>query len=247
MSSGKLNARERLVLEHIGRYRFSFQEVVGQLFCEGRSPQKVLDGLRAPRSNSLGMPCAPLVEVRTGYGGNRRAYKLTVAGARAVRLHKGRAKDLGSEAWPTHLALLGFCCMNGERRVLLEKAEVAALFGPRVPRGRYHALAKTAGGNRVLRLYVPAPTTSINDTINRVEESLEAMEHDPDFVPWIEGGLYAFAILVETFQQADALRRALAHSQIVQRRPLAVFVEVVPCPITLEEALNALLETPLKA
>jgi hypothetical protein len=244
MNSGKLTARERQVLEHIGRYRLTFQEVVAHLFCEGKSPQKLLDGLRLPRTGSMHtMPDEPLVEVRTGYGGNRRAYKLTVAGTRAARLHIGRAKDLGSESLPTHLAILGFCCMRGERRVLLEKSELAALFGPRTPKGRYHAVAKTPAGNRVIRLSVPAGTTGVSDTVTRVEESLEELGEDPLFKPWLHGGLYAFAVLVETVEHAEALRRAFAKCPVLQRHASAILVEVVPGPTTLEESLDALLAT----
>ena len=98
MSSGDLSDRDRAILSHIARYRLTFQEIVGHLYCDGTDPQKTFNELRDHG----------YVVARKGYGRNRSAYQLTPKGARAAGEHRRRADSLGSEARPVHFAILAF-------------------------------------------------------------------------------------------------------------------------------------------
>lgn len=235
MSSGDLDDRDRAILSHIARYRLTFQEIVGHLYCDGTDPQKTFNDLRE----------RGYVVARKGYGRNRSAYQLTSQGARAANAPRRRAGALGSEARPVHLAVLTFCFLKGRRRLRLEPGELNELFARQpVPPGRCHCVEARGKAARLYHVYVPGDTVPVVDVAGMTRTHLEAVLAIPSVAPWLHARVYCHAVLVDNAHRAAALNAAydeLLLSDDRRARDVAdVRVELVPGLDTLEEALRAL-------
>lgn len=233
MSSGKLNAPQRMVLEHLARYRLTFQEVVGTLFFDGGNPQKTLNQLREQG----------LIETQKGFGGNRAAYVLSRAGAAALGTSRRRADNLGSEALPANLAVLSFCLLRGRSRIRLTDDELVELFGELVPPGRFHCLERGARATRVYHVYTPGDSTRVGDVVARTRAHIAEVRKLPALEPWLRHELYSHAILVDNEDRAAALNAALDDSGSDGKglRTLSpIHVESVAGLANLEEALRDL-------
>mgnify|MGYP003377696338 CR=1 FL=1 len=223
MSSGE--NLDDSVLAHIARYCLTFQEIVRHIYCPDSNPKKILYSLRE----------RGLVEARAGFGGNRRAYFLTGKGANAAGVNAKRAVPAGSDAFPTHFALLGFCCLAGKARIRLHREEVEEALGG-TPPGRYHCLESAEGRSRVFEAYVPGGNTRPQSIVERVRQSA-ADARARDFLgPWIEASLYAQAVLVDSAERLQALLQIFSRELPNEH----VHVELVPAASQLERALHEL-------
>ncbi len=234
MKSGKLTPLQRRVLEHIGRYRLTFQEVVSALFCGGGNPQKVLTQLRDQG----------LLGIQKGFGGNRAAYILTPLGAAALGVSRRRADTLGPEAMPVHLAILSFCTLCQRARVRLMESEAQDLLGA-TPPGRYHAAEYGRQAHRVYDLYVPGPATALIDVISRTRAHIQRVRDIAELQPWINHEMYVHAILVETDGRRAEIEAALDDA-VIDDCPLreagAALAVQVPGIAELEEALRVVVQ-----
>lgn len=234
MSFGKLTDRDRRVLGHIARYRFSFKEVLSVLYFDGNDPQKCLDRLRDEE----------YVVARKPFKGNRSAYQLATKGASALGVSRRRAEGLGSEALPTHLAVFGFCLLQGLPRVRLEDDEIESLFEDGVPPGRCHCLERSTQATRVYHVYVPSDATKPNDVVAMTRSHIAELIQMPNMLPWLANQVYSHAVLVESNERAEVLKTAFNRATFddhVQLREVAhVRVERVPGFGNLEDALHAL-------
>lgn len=233
MSFGKLSERQRQVLRHIGRYRFTFKEVLSCLFYEGADPQKELDDLRSD----------DLIVARKYCKGNRSAYQLQPKAADALGM-KRRADALGSAALPTHLAIYGFCLLLGRPRIRLEDGELESLFEGRPPGGRYHCLERSSRARRVYHVYVPGDGTKPNDVLAATRKHIAEVIQIPGLLPWLANRVYYHAILVDSNERQEkiktAIDRATFDDRILLREVAPISVQYVPGFSNLEEALHAL-------
>ncbi|MCC7316617.1 MAG: hypothetical protein IT419_17640 [Planctomycetes bacterium] len=233
MSFGKLSERQRQVLRHIARYRFTFKEVLSCLFYEGADPQKELDDLRSDG----------LIVARKYCKGNRSAYQLQPKAADALGM-KRRADALGSAALPTHLAIYGFCLLLGRPRIRLEDGELESLFEGRPPGGRYHCLERSSRARRVYHVYVPGDGTKPNDVLAATRNHIAEVIQIPGLLPWLANRVYYHAILVDSNERQEkiktAIDRATFDDRILLREVAPISVQYVPGFSNLEEALHAL-------
>ncbi|MCC6357370.1 MAG: hypothetical protein IT450_01390 [Phycisphaerales bacterium] len=239
MSSGNLNSTERAVLEHIVRYRLTFQEVVSALFLDGRDPRRTLGGLRE----------AGLIESqKEGFPGNRAGYVPTRGGVAALRASRRdasrrRADRLGPEALPANFAVFAFCLLRGRARVRLMDDELTELFGPKAPAGRFHCLEHGARATRIYEAYVPGDATSPADIVARTRDHVAEVQKLPELGAWLRHELYSHAILVDNETRAAEVNAVLddADSGGKPLRSLShVHVECVPGLANLEESLDVL-------
>lgn len=236
MSSGELTERDRAVLSHLGRHRIAFQEVLRVLFFRGADPQKTLNRLRTDG----------YIGVTKGFGGNRSCYQLLRKGASAVGLGRRRGDALGSDAFPTYLAMYSFCFLRSLPRIRLEPAELQELFDGVEPPGRHYCLERSKDRRRVYHVYVPGDTTSASDIVAHVETHINTISAVNELRPWIRTGLFVEAVLIHASERRDEIIRALksarAQAGPVNRDRVFVHVESVPGIVDLEEALRVLAE-----
>ena len=236
MSSGELSDRERSVLSHLGRHRIAFQEVLRALFFRGADPQKTLNRLRTEG----------YIGVSKGFGGNRSCYQLLRKGASAVGLGRRRADALGSDAFPTYLAIYSFCFLRGLPRIRLEPGELEELFDGAEPPGRHYCLERSKDRKRIYHVYVPGDTTTPSDVVAHVGAHINTISMIDALRPWIGAGLFSEAVLVHAPDRRNEIRRTLeaarAEAGPVNRDRVYVHVESVPGIGNLEEALRVLAE-----
>lgn len=222
------------MLEHLTRYRLTFQEVLGALFFDGADPQKTLNELKAKG----------LITAQSGFGGNRKAYLPTAAAAAVLHVGRRRADALGSEALPTNLAILSFCVLCCRARIRLLEDELHELLGV-TPPGRYHAAERGARATCVYELYVPGDSTPDRDIVKRTVTHVSKVAEIAELQPWLRHRMYVHAILVESDQRRAEIDAALDEA-VVDHRPLsevgAVEVTCVSGRAQIEEALRALVE-----
>jgi len=234
MSFGKMTERDRRVLGHIARYRFTFKEVLSSLYFDGADPQKTLDALRD----------SGYIVARKLFKGNRSAYQLEAKGAALLGMSRRRAEGLGSEALPTHLAIFSFCHLMGAPRIRLEDEELASLFEDQVPPGRCHCLERSTRATRVFHVYVPGDATKPADVVAMTRAHIAQIIQTPGMLPWLANQVYSHAVLVESHERAEVLVKAINAATFddrIQLREVAhVRVECVPGFANLEGGLHAL-------
>lgn len=234
MSFGKLTDRDRSILGHIARYRFTFKEVLRCLYFDGGDPQKSLDRLRDEG----------FIVARKLFKGNRSAYQLAPKGAATLGVSRRRADGLGSEALPTHLAVYGFCLLRGLPRIRLEDDELTTLFEDEPPPGRCHCLEQSTRTARVYHIYVPGDATKPGDVVAMTRAHVAEVIRSKGLLAWLANRVYSHAILVESNDRAEALNAAIERATFDEHVPLRevahVRIECVPGFGTLEEALHAL-------
>lgn len=239
MKSGERQGLDRQILEHIGRYRLTFQEILSVLFFDGGSPQKVLNGLQADPG---------LVESRPFGKGNRRAYKLTKQGRASIAARRRASDELGSQSFETSVAILAFCFLKQRSRVLLLPKERNELLGTpeKAPVGLYHCLESGAHAKCVHHIYAPDVGTSPQDVLKQTRDHLKKALAVPELAPWIRHGRYVHTILVERPNREADVKALLDESEFDEhdrrliREVAPVRVELVPMIPNLEEALGAL-------
>lgn len=240
MKSGERQGLDRQILEHIGRYRLTFQEILGALFFDGGSPQKVLNRLKDE----------DFVETQPGFGGNRRAYKLTKKGGASIDARRRAADNLGSDALETSVAILSFCFLKQRSRVFLLPKERDELLStpPKAKIGRYHCLESGARAKCVHHIYAPAVTTPIDDMLTQTRSHLRDALAVKELAPWLRHGRYVHTILVERPNREADFKALLDESEFDEhdrrliRDVAPVRVELVPMIPDLEEALGVLAE-----
>ncbi|TWT44356.1 hypothetical protein RAS1_07700 [Phycisphaerae bacterium RAS1] len=240
MKSGERQDLGRQILDHIGRYRLTFQEILGALFFDGGNPQKTLNELRNDG----------LIESQPGFGGNRRAYKLTGKGVATAKARRRAADHLGSEALETTVAILSFCFLKQRSRVLLLPKERDDLLGTpeKAKIGRYHCLECGVHAKCVHHIYAPETVTSAGDMLTQTRAHLNRAFAVPELAPWLQHRRYVHTVLVEQPSLEADFNALLDESEFDEhdRRPIRdvalIRVERVPMQSGLEEALRVLAE-----
>jgi hypothetical protein len=235
MKSGKpkLTSRDQAILNHLGRYRLTFKEVVRHLYFNGADPQKVLDRLRD----------GGLIQAHSGFGGNRRGYGLTTKGAALCGLHKRTATALGSQSTPECLSVLAFCFLMETPRALLTREDLKELFQT-PPVGRFHCVDAAASGPSVYHVYVPGPSTQPGDVVGKTRAHIARSRESAEMAQWLDERLYRYAILVDSPSRAPVMNEAFDQAKDEEGGPLRNAAEIlvvhVAGPDGLEEVLRVL-------
>lgn len=240
MKSGERPDGGQQILEHLSRYRLTFQEILSALFFDGGNPQKALNELR---KNGL-------IESLPGLDGNRRYYKLTSKGVSAVDARRRVADNLGTEALEVSLAILSFCFLKQRSRILLLPTERTELLGtPKNAKiGRNHCLECGVHAKCIHHVYCPETTTTLNDMLAQTRTHLKKALAMPELAPWLQHHRYVHTILVEQQSMEADFNALLDESEfdVHDRRPIrdvaTIRVEQVPMQSRLEEALRVLAE-----
>ena len=113
-----------LILEHIARYRITFQPTLERVFGEFGSIRSEIASLKR---DGLIKALGPKNGYRSLLGGYT-AYQLTPIGAKAIGASPKRAKKLNENALESSFRLLWLCCMSKRRYSHLTQAHVTKLF-----------------------------------------------------------------------------------------------------------------------
>lgn len=238
MSSGEQQQLDQKILEHLARYRLSFQEILSALFFDGARPQKTLNELKA----------RGLITTQGGFEGNRRGYKLTKEGRSAISARRRAADNLGSMSQDKSLAILAFCFLKQRSRILLQSKEWKSLIGADAKKGHHHCIENGGHATCIHHVYVPGVGTPVDDVLRQTREHIPASLAVTELAPWLKERLYIHTILVDRPNREADLNALLDEATLDEfdQRPIRkvarIHVERVPMHSSLEEALRALAE-----
>lgn len=184
----------RLILQHIARYRVTVRPIVARLSSPDENPEAALAGLIR----------RGLVAAHKGLPGNRSVYRLTKQGTAVVEVSEARARPLRSQAIFKHLGILLFCHVEGSGRYRIEDGELRDLIGEPLPDGA-HCMGMVDSRVAIFNTYVPGPRTTIRSIVRHIREQLTAFRAMPQLRSLLHDRVYGFAIITETTQRRKAI------------------------------------------
>lgn len=116
----RLMDRDRLIVEHVARYRMTIREIVHAHFM----PETDINAVTKVLARLTG---ARLLARHTLHD-SRGYWTLGLLGARQRGLHEKRAYAVGYNAVIEHYGILAFCCAGNTRRELLTREEFEERF-----------------------------------------------------------------------------------------------------------------------
>lgn len=120
MTNVQIQARDRLILDHVARYRITTPEAVHLRIFEGKDIETAKSALK--RLNHGYLRSRPL-------WGRRRYYQLSSVSATTLGEPDEATRPFGTTALPTRYAVLAFCCLHpGKERTRLRPAEFEQMF-----------------------------------------------------------------------------------------------------------------------
>lgn len=232
MNSGELTEEERDVLEHIGRYRLAFKEVIETVYFGGRDSQSSLSALVKKG----------FARAVSGFGGNRKVYVPTSKAVARLNLPRRSAGELGSQALQRYFSIYGFCFLKQKQRHLLGRNELRELFRVNRMPGDKYCLDASGAIPFVHHLYVPGTTRRAGEIAQVLSIEMEKVLSEPSLEKHVALGLYGFAVLVNEADRKRAVEGALDETIDRLGRPIKkvarVMVEDVPNFPQLKQALN---------
>ena len=207
--------RDDQILKHLGKYGLSIRAVIEKLFCNGATCDHVVNRLiREGR-----------VVSDASIPGGLCYYRLSLSEARARSVPEHRSRPKKGAALRLALQVLWFCCMTDKKRNRPERRKVATTFGNGQGSGKPHCAEAEGENSIVYRIYAPGPNSRDDYMLKSLVSDYEkALEH-PEIRGWIESRAFGFAVLVETPQRAERLKRMINR---IGPRDARVLVEVVP-------------------
>src|SRR5262245_22257779 len=136
-----MEASDRAILAHVGRFRITLRRVLEQSFLDGRASSNVVQRLRK----------GGMLE-RIQLNGSVTCYQLTRRATAQLSLPKKRGEPLSPVSLQHSLAALWFSYFGPRRRHRLEAQELGELLGVRPPTGVY--CIERDPKPRIYRLYV---------------------------------------------------------------------------------------------
>lgn len=209
---------EDRILTHIGLYQLSFAKVIEHCFFDGQPCGHDMNQLHEQRR----------VQIRRGYEGGPKYYQLTRAELLRRGLPEWRSKRPKSQAFPTAVSILCFCNLAAAQRHLLEPNDIVNLFPSGLPEGA-HCVERNDDGYRIFRIRVtnltadPDQSTLARSLRNRVSQAMTF----PGLRPWVTTGRYAFAILTESIEHTETIRKLIAGDELLSSFP-SILVEQTP-------------------
>lgn len=238
MSSGENGSTSELVLQHLARYRLSFQEIISRVYLDGRSPQALLNRLKGD----------DLVSVLAGPGfpRNRRAYVLTEKATTKLGLPRSRANPLTGQSFNEQFARLSYCYFSGWPCAAVDRAEALPM---------YEAFGKItnvflvlrqalAGGGHVLELlsFVGA-TARPRDVLDRVRKLRDCIDSSARLRELAGRRLLTIVLVTQNVNRQDYLNTTMLSDLGDADGRCAVRAAAVPWLDDLEEALKRVVET----
>ena len=213
---------EAEVLEHIGRYRLSVRGVIERLFfSDGGSCDSVLKRLASQ---------GRIQAVKKAIPGGLSYYQLSVNEARRLSAHEPRGAH--ERVVRRNLAVLWFCCMTEHKRMRLSPVESARLApGLNSP----HVAEENGADGAIYRVYLPAPETKTERFAESLrEDAFSVVEHDV-LSRWASRGTYRLAVVVESNERAERLKRAIGRRDLPR---IGLHFEAVPAFERLHKQLS---------
>ena len=224
-----MQARDRQILEHVGRYRLTTRPALDKLFFPSSSGcGNVLARLLSNR----------MLRRRPGLPGRRSHYQLTEKSAAEVGVPVSRTVQSGPQALREALSILAYCVLevrpaSTTSRMRLEVAELAELTGARFGPGPSPHVLEVSEEHRIYRVSTPSPTTRSGSIVRGAATWLEKATATEALKSWVQAGKYAYLVLAEV-QRVPDVARAVGRAGLdhcVQVRP-------IPSPSTGRGASN---------
>ncbi len=210
-----MNARDDKILKHIGKHSLSIRAVIERLFFDGATCDHVINRL-LKEGRIVSEPGIP---------GGLCYYRLSLSEARARSVPEHRSRPKKGAALRHSLQVLWFCCMSDKIRTRLERTQIASEFGSGRGSGKPHCAESHQKKLIVYRVHAPGPNSRDEYLMKTIQGDYEEAKKRPELWGWMETRSFGFAVLVETPERKERLRRL-----INKRGPsdIRIIVEVVP-------------------
>jgi hypothetical protein len=225
-----MNDRDDKILRHIGKYGLSVRPVIEKLFFAGGTSDHVISRLIQEKR----------IVSYNGILGGLGYYQLSLSEARARSVPEHRSRPKKGAALRQGLQVLWFCCMSEKNRNRLERKKIRELFGNGNGSGKPHCAEVQGERSVVYRIYAPGPNSRDDYLLKCLKSDCEKSAERDALKGWIESKAFAFAVLVETPERKERLRRMLSKHGPHEIRTL---VEVTPGLSNIGAELRKLKET----
>lgn len=217
MASIVLKARDRALLNLVGRYRVGTREIFHRLFFEKVSMDAVKSVLGRLCANPAGayLVARPLI-------GKEVYYQLTEFGARQLGFPDEWAKPLGPQALISHFAIMSWCCADPSQRKLFLRDEWGKAFPEFAEYFQHYVLLQVAGQATLTRLKVDMGGDAAR-LVQTCETLIRAASKTPGLNDLVFQKLYALAVLTAEESKAERIRENLKSTAL----PVCVEVHVV--------------------
>lgn len=210
-----MNERDEQILKHIGKHGLSIRAVIESLFFDGATCDHVINRLIKEKR----------VVSDASIPGGLNCYRLSLSEARARSVPEHRARPKKGAALRQTLQVLWFCYMSDKKRNLLTRKKVGENFGNGNGSGKPHCAEAGDEQALVYRIYAPGPNSRDDYLLKCLRSDTEKGMQRPELRNWIEAKAFEFAVLVETPERKERLKRLISKTGPYQVR---IFVEVVP-------------------
>ena len=207
--------RDEKILKHIGKHALSIRAVIERLFFEGATCDHVIN--RLIKENRIVSDA--------GIPGGVCYYRLSLSEARARSIPDHRARPKKGAALRQALQILWFCCMSEKKRNRLERKKVAETFGNGTGSGKPHCAEAEQENSIVYRIYAPGPNSRDDYMLKSIRSDYERGLERPEIRSWLEDRAFGFAVLVETAERKERLKKLISKTG---PRDVRIVVEVVP-------------------
>jgi len=207
--------RDEKIKTHIGRYGLSIRAVIEKQFFDGATCDHVMNRL---------IKDGRIVSI-AGLPGGLSYYQLSLAEVRARSLPEHRARRKKSGALRQALQVLCFCCMSEKKRSKLDRKVVGETFGKGAGTGKPHCAEIDGERSIVYRIYAPGPNSRDDYLLKCIKSDTEKGMKQPEVRSWIEAQCFAFAVLVETPERKERLKRMISRTGPYEVR---IHIEIVP-------------------
>ena len=133
------------------------------------------------------------------------------------------------------LAKCSVVTVSEKTRTKLERKQVRENFGNGNGSGKPHCAEVDGERHIVYRIYAPGPNSRDDYLLKCLRSDTEKGKERPELRAWIEAKSFAFAVLVETPERKERLKRLISRTGPYDVR---IHVEVVPGLSTLTAALR---------
>jgi hypothetical protein len=210
-----MNDRDDKISKHIGRHGVSLRVVIEKLFFDWATCDHVVNRM---------MKEGRIVS-ESGLPGGLNCYRLSLSEARSRGVPEHRARPKKGAALREALQVLWFCCMSDKKRSRLERLQISKNFGNGRGSGKPHCAEDHDGKLIVYRIHAPGPNSRDEYLLKSIRGEYESAMERAEIRKWIESGTFGFAVLVETPERRERLRRMI---QKHGPQEIQIIVEVVP-------------------
>jgi hypothetical protein len=210
-----MNERDDKICKDIGKHGVSIRAVIEKRFFDGATGDHVINRLLKEGR----------IVSESGLPGGLCYYHLSLSEARALSIPEHRAKPKKGAALRKDLQVLWFCSMSEKNRSRLERKQVAKEFGDGRGSGKPHCAEADDGKLIVYRIYAPGPHSRDDYVLKSIQTDYEDAVVRPELKGWVENQMFGFAVLVETPERKERLKRLINKNGPQGAR---IIVEIVP-------------------